>query len=288
MTKKIVPLLLVIAMMGMTMGVVGLLLSDNVSASSHSATRSFSPSQVTPGGEVSVTIAVADYGQFGGVAETIPAGFTYVDGSSNVAVAVNGRNLEFTLYGDTSVTYRVTAANTAGSHSFSGDLIDDQGDRRSIGGSSSVTVAAEATPTPTGPHATRSFSPSQVTSGGQVSVTIAVANYGQFGGVAETIPAGFTYVDGSSNVAVAVDGRNLEFTLYGDTSVTYRVNAADTAGSHSFSGDLIDDQGARHSIGGSSSVTVQGAPPPPPPPPPPPHSYRSARDGVLQHGYAQG
>ena len=66
MTKKIVPLLLVIAMMGMTMGVVGLLLSDNVSASSHSATRSFSPSQVTPGGEVSVTIAVANYGQFGG------------------------------------------------------------------------------------------------------------------------------------------------------------------------------------------------------------------------------
>ena len=269
MTKKIVPLLLVIAMMGMTMGVVGLLLSDNVSASSHSATRSFSPSEVTPGGEVSVTIAVADYGQFGGVAETIPAGFTYVDGSSNVTVVVNGRNLEFTLYGETSVTYRVNAADTADSHSFSGNLIDDQGDRRSVGGSSSVTVAAEVTPTPTDPHATRSFSPSQVTSGGQVSVTVAVANYGQFGGVAETIPAGFTYVDGSSNVAVAVDGRNLEFTLYGETRVTYRVNAADTAGSHSFSGDLIDDQGAPHSIGGSSSVTVQGAPPPPPPPPPP-------------------
>ena len=253
MSKKIVPLLLVIAIMGMTMGVVGLLRSDNVGASTHSATRSL-PAQVTPGGEVSVTIAVANYGRFGGVAETIPAGFTYVDGSSNVAVEVSGRNLEFTLYGETSVTYRVTAANTAGSHVFSGELIDDQGDRSPVGGVSSVTV--EATQTSTDADATRSL-PTQVAPGGEVSVTIAVANYGQFGGVAETIPAGFTYVDGSSNVAVEVSGRNLEFTLYGETSVTYRVTAANTAGSHVFSGELIDDQGDRSPVGGVSSVTVE-------------------------------
>jgi hypothetical protein len=71
--------------------------------------------------------------------------------------------------------------------------------------------------------------------------------------VAETIPADFTYVAGSSNVDVEVDGRTLEFALYGEAAVAYRVTASDTAGSYVFSGDLIDE----HSIGGSSRVTVR-------------------------------
>ena len=109
------------------MVVVGLLLSDSVGADGHSSTRSFSPSQIAPSGEVSVRIAVNNYGQFGGVAETIPADFTYVAGSSNVDVEVDGRTLEFVLYDEAAVTYRVTASDTAGSYVFSGDLIDDQG-----------------------------------------------------------------------------------------------------------------------------------------------------------------
>jgi hypothetical protein len=63
--------------------------------------------------------------------------------------------------------------------------------------------------------------------------------------VAETIPADFTYVAGSSNVDVEVDGRTLEFVLYDEAAVTYRVTASDTADSYVFSGDLIDDQGNR-------------------------------------------
>ena len=97
-------------------------------------------------------------------------------------------------------------------------------------------------------------------SSGEVSVRIAVNNYGQFGGVAETIPADFTYVAGSSNVDVEVDGRTLEFALYGEVAVTYRVTASDTAGSYVFSGDLIDDQGNRRSIGGVTSFTVTPRP----------------------------
>ena len=252
MLNKIVPsFLLMAAVVGVVLGVVGLLLSDSVGADGHSGTRSFSPSQIAPSGEVSVRIVVNNYGQFGGVAETIPADFTYVADSSNVDVEVDGRTLEFALYGEAAVTYRVTASDTAGSYVFSGDLIDDQGNRRSIGGATSFTVTPR-----TGPTAQRSFSPSRIAPSGEVSVRIVVDNYGQFGGVAETIPADFTYVADSSNVDVEVDGRTLEFALYGEAAVTYRVTASDTAGSYVFSGDLIDDQGNRRSIGGATSFTV--------------------------------
>ena len=258
MLNKIVPsFLLMAAVVGVVLGVVGLLLSDSVGADGHSGTRSFSPSQIAPSGEVSVRIVVDNYGQFGGVAETIPADFTYVADSSNVDVKVDGRTLEFALYGEVAVTFRVTASDTAGSYVFSGDLIDDQGNRRSIGGATSFTV----TPRP-GPTAQRSFSPSQIAPSGEVSVRIAVNNYGQFGGVAETIPADFTYVAGSSNVDVEVDGRTLTFVLYDEAAVTYRVTASDTADSYVFSGDLIDDQGNRSSIGGATSFTVTPRPGP--------------------------
>ena len=46
-----------------------------------------------------------------------------------------------------------------------------------------------------------------------------------------------------SNVDVEVDGRTVEFDLYGEAAVTYRVTASDTAGSYVYSGDLVDDQG---------------------------------------------
>ena len=175
---------------------------------------------------------------------------------------MDGRTLEFALYGEAAVTYRVTASDTAGSYVFSGDLIDDQGNRRSIGGATSFTV----TPRP-GPTAQRSFTPPRIGPSGEVTVRIAVDNYGQFGGVAETIPADFTYVADSSNVDVEVDGRNLEFVLYDEAAVTYRVTASDTAGSYVFSGGLIDDQGNRSSIGGASRVTVRVVAPAPEPEP---------------------
>ena len=205
MVNKIVPSFLrMAAVVGVVLVVVGLLLSDSVGADGHSGTRSFSPTQIAPSGEVSVRIAVNNYGLFGGVAETIPADFTYVAGSSNVGVEVDGRTLEFALYGEVEVTYSVTASDTAGRYVFSGDVIDDQGNRLSIGGDTSYTVTP-LTPGP-GPTAQRSFSPTQIAPSGEVSVRIAVNNYGLFGGVAETIPADFTYVAGSSNVGVEVDG----------------------------------------------------------------------------------
>ena len=49
MVNKIVPsFLLMAAVVGVVLGVVGLLLSDSVGADGHSGTRSFSPSQIAP------------------------------------------------------------------------------------------------------------------------------------------------------------------------------------------------------------------------------------------------
>ena len=256
MVNKIVPsFLLMAAVVGVVLGVVGLSVSDSVGANSHSGTRSFSPPQIAPSGVVSVRISVDGYGQFGGVEETIPSDFTYVAGSSNVDVEVDGQTLEFVLYGETAVTYRVTASDTAGDYSFSGVLIDDEGDRLTIGRVNSFTVTAAP-----GSTAQRSFSPPQIAPSGVVSVRISVDGYGQFGGVEETIPSDFTYVAGSSNVDVEVDGQTLEFVLYGETAVTYRVTASDTAGDYSFSGVLIDDEGDRLTIGRVNSFTVTAAP----------------------------
>ena len=158
-----------------------------VGSSAARASRSFSPPSVALGGEVVVTVEVANYGQAGGVTETLPAGFIYVSSSLDDEQVddTRGQEIRFTLQGDTSFTYTVTASMTAGSYEFEGSLRDfDKNDTQVVGDD---TVAV-------GPYAMRSFSRASVTPGSRLEVTIDVANYGQAGGVTETLPAGFTYV----------------------------------------------------------------------------------------------
>ena len=112
-----------------------------------------------------------------------------------------------------------------------------------------------------GASASRSFNQASVAQGGEVTVTITVANYGQAGGVTETLPNGFTYV--SSNLPdsqVAVTDQNVRFTLQGDTSFRYTVTASRTGGSHTFSGTLRDFDRVDSPVGGASTVTVEGPP----------------------------
>ena len=94
-------------------------------ATTPSATRSFSPMAVAPGGTVQVTIAHANTGGIGRVTEMIPSGFIYVT-SSLPAANVNTDNASaptFSLFGvPASFTYDVTAPMTAGDHTFSGTL----------------------------------------------------------------------------------------------------------------------------------------------------------------------
>ena len=105
--------------------------------------RSFDPVTVAPGGEVVVTIAVANYGGFGRVGETLPAGFTYVSSSlSDAQVRVSGGERQFTLQGETSFTYTVTASNTPGEHTFVGTLTDSSAQAHPLTGASIVTVSA--------------------------------------------------------------------------------------------------------------------------------------------------
>ena len=64
-------------------------------------------------------------------------------------------------------------------------------------------------------------------------------------------------------------GQEVRFTLQGEDSFWYRVNASDTPGSYSFSGQLRDSDRMNHGVGGTSSVTVRRASPPGPPGPTP-------------------
>ena len=88
-----------------------------------SVTRSISPSSVpADGGEVTVTVRINGYQGIGLVEETLPTGFTYVDGSADITPTENGRKLSFPLVSETSFTYKVDTSSTAGQHPFSGEL----------------------------------------------------------------------------------------------------------------------------------------------------------------------
>ena len=77
-------------------------------------------------------------------------------------------------------------------------------------------LGAQATPT-----ASRSFSADPVDAGGEVTVTITADGYGAFGDVAETLPAGFTYLSSSlPDDQVMSVGQTVKFALIGGTPPT--------------------------------------------------------------------
>ena len=238
--------------------VVGLWPSGQADASGHSATRSFAPSSVAPGGEITVTINATNLDTAGQVVETLPIGFSYVEGStspSTVRDRATGQQVKFTILGANQIfSYKVTASNTADSYTFRGTVTDGSTNSEDIGGASDVTVTAAqgATPTPTttivAPEqrgATRTISKTTVTPGEEVTVTIA-AVVGSVGKVTEILPDGFSYVADSvspSDIREAVDGQEVAITLLGDTIFSYKVTASSTGGDHDFTGTLADDQG---------------------------------------------
>jgi hypothetical protein len=81
--RKALALLVMVTVVGVVLGVVGLLHPNTVDAQAPSATRSFSGiTSVSAGGELSVMITAREYGSPGRVEETLPDGFSYVDGST--------------------------------------------------------------------------------------------------------------------------------------------------------------------------------------------------------------
>ena len=113
-----------------------------------SANRSFSPATVAPGERVTVTITVANYGQASSVVETLPSGFTWVSSTHpSGQVDRDGQEVTFTLFGETSLTYSVTASSTERQYSFSGTLWDFDGEEHDVLGPP-VTVRAAPAPEP--------------------------------------------------------------------------------------------------------------------------------------------
>ena len=107
------------------------------------AIRSFSPPSVAPAGEVVVMITASGYGSFGAVTETLPPGFSYVTSSlEDDSVTVNGREVRFSLFGQTAFTYTVTAPGTEGTYSFSGVLGNSDREDVPVGGALTIAVAA--------------------------------------------------------------------------------------------------------------------------------------------------
>lgn len=249
MFKRALALMMIVA----AVGTAGLLSPGPVDATGHSATRSFSAASVVIGGTVDVTIEVAELGAFGGVVETLPDGFSYVSTTLESEPEIDGQELTFALFGEDSFTYTVSVSETVGTYTFHGVVKDNELDSNEVGGDADVMV------TPSAVEASRSFSASTVAAGGELTVTITAAEYGQFGQVVETLPAGFGFASTSLDDPPWVNGQMLGFSLFGDESFTYTVTVSRTLGDHDFSGIIKDELRMEATVGGDSTVTVEAA-----------------------------
>ena len=139
--------------------------SSPLAAETHpSATRSFEPATtVAPDETVTVTITAMNYAAPGRVTETIPAEFTFVDGSlTSVGTAsisgasdVGAGTLIVNLIGASSISYQVTAPSTEGGpHDFGGFLTqaEDATEYTISDDSGGVTVSTGPPPTEVGPR----------------------------------------------------------------------------------------------------------------------------------------
>jgi len=92
-------------------------------ASDAAVSREINRSSVPVGGEVLVTLAVDDL-SVGGVVETIPEGFVFLETSfPEDRYSVSGQRLTFAVIDEREITYRVQA-KAAGSWTFSGTWVD--------------------------------------------------------------------------------------------------------------------------------------------------------------------
>ena len=172
-----------------------------------------------------------------GAADKSDANWTVVE---DVWAAGSG-SLQYTLSGLTGGTQyevQVRAVNAAGASAWSSSAIG----------------------TPATWGAIRSFSPPSAALGGEVVVTVTASGYGPFGGIMETLPAGFSYVS-SSLPSVTVNGQEVTFSLLGETDFTYTVAAPSAEGSYSFSGVLTNSDRAEVPVGGAITIAVTAGDP---------------------------
>ena len=255
MINKVLVLLVIAAVAGVTLGGLWLLSPGGAYASNHSAVRSFSQTSVAPGDTVTVTIVADNYGRLGRIVETVPSGFTTGDGSSQTV------NIRLLAAGPQTSTYTVTATDSPGAHAFSGTISNDARESRNVGGATTVTVTGATGPGPSPtPTATRSISPASVSPGGQFTVTIRADNYGRLGRIMETVPDGFDITTPET------EGQTVTLRLLqaGPQTVTYTVTAPEATGGYTISGSLEDSERSDHTVTGASRITVREPAPPSP------------------------
>ena len=263
--NKVLVLLVIAAVAGVTLGGLWLAGSEDARASGHSATRSFSATSVAPGDTVTVTIVADNYGRLGRIVETVPSGFTTEDGSQTVTIRLLAP-------GPQTRTYTVTATDSPGAHNFSGTITDTPDrESRAIGGETTVTITGTAAPDPDPDPdptqgATRTISPSSVRPGGEFTVTIVADNYGGLGRIQDTVPEGFDITNPET------EGQTVTFRLLqtGPQTVSYTVTAPATVGNnYMITGTLEDEERNSHEVGGASRIRVSVPAPPSPPAPEP-------------------
>ena len=277
MIRKAFPLLLVVA------GVIGLLgLSlSSVFAQQAGPSRELPTGPVAQGEKFTVTITDTGYGAdraIGQVVETLPAGFSYVDGSATKVVghatkgvvrgtvdATDSRIVTFSVVSVESFTYEVMVGDSVGDgdHTFSGaggdDTITVEGGTTTPPDMTASPVATTPPDTTTPGGVSRELPTGPVAQGEKFTVTITDTGYGAdraIGQVVETLPAGFSYVDGSATKVVghatkgvvrgtvdATDSRIVTFSVVSVESFTYEVMVGDSVGDgdHTFSGGRAGD-----------------------------------------------
>ena len=154
---KSLPLLVVAAVVGL----VGLFALNSPVTAQQAIERSFSSNQVSAGNVLTVTISNLGLGAGtpASLEETIPDGFTFLDGDTVVAPdppaivsgVIEGRVITFTMLGGDTLTYKLSVdANAAARRThFAGTLTTLGGTPQQILGDDEVDIVAAAVDTPT-------------------------------------------------------------------------------------------------------------------------------------------
>ena len=109
------------------------------------ATRTLPEETIAAGECFTIEIEASHYGTYGYVVETLPEEFVYEDSTlSPERVEVEDNTVEFTLRGEPSFTYTVTAPDTEGTYTFSGILIDENENEHDIGGDTEIEVGEKS------------------------------------------------------------------------------------------------------------------------------------------------
>lgn len=111
--------------------------------------------------------------------------------------------------------------------------------------------------------ATRTLPAEPVIAGTNFNVGIEASGYGIMGQVVETLPEEFVYVTSSldpESVVVEGETNTVKFRLFGETSFTYTVKAADIGGNYTFSGIHEDEDWNGSEVGGDTKIEVVQAP----------------------------